>query len=208
MSKHTRVLAAAVTVTAIAAAVAIPSLSGAHAGAASTSLLRIYDQPVTTTLTTTSGQVTSHPPYPRPKPGDVLDVYSLDYSGNHLHHAARWSMSNHLRCTFGHGAPTCESDLAVASSLLVFDGNNSWAAPGTTRARPAGSSATSRSPTPRTTPTSSSGSNAEQPYRLRRTVGSGAWGDRWRRRSPPSRRAETDPGVLVDTAIVASRTHE
>ena len=123
MSKHTRVLAAAVTVTAIAAAVAIPSLSGAHAGAASTSLLRIYDQPVTTTLTTTSGQVASHPPYPRPKPGDVLDVYSLDYSGNHLHHAARWSMSNHLRCTFGHGAPTCESDLAVASSLLVFDGN-------------------------------------------------------------------------------------
>jgi hypothetical protein len=122
MSTHARVLAAAVTVTAIAAA-AIPPLSGARAGSASTSLLRIYDKPVTTRLTTTTGQVTSHPPYPQPKPGDVLDVYSLDYAGNHLHHAARWSMSNHLRCTFGHGAPTCESDLAVAGSLLVFDGN-------------------------------------------------------------------------------------
>ena len=122
MSKHTRVLAAAAAVTAIATA-AIPTLSGAHARPANTQLLRIYDKPVMTTLTTTSGHVTSRPPYPQPKPGDTLDVYSLDYAGNHLHHAATWSMSDHLRCTFGHGAPVCESDLAVAGSLLVFNGN-------------------------------------------------------------------------------------
>jgi hypothetical protein len=122
MSKHTRALAAAATVTVIAAA-AIPALSGAHAGTPSTQLLRIYDKPVTTTLTTTSGRVTNRPPYPQPKPGDILDVYSLDYAGNHFHHAGTWSMSDHLRCTFGHAAPMCESDLAVAGSLLVFDGN-------------------------------------------------------------------------------------
>jgi hypothetical protein len=123
MRKCTRVLAAAVTVTAIAAGAAIPALSGAHARSTSTQILRIYDTPATTTLTTTGGRVTSRPPYPQPKAGDVLDVYSLDYTGNHLHHAANWSMTNHLRCTFGHGAPTCESDVAVGSSLLVFNGN-------------------------------------------------------------------------------------
>jgi hypothetical protein len=123
MSKHARVLAAVAAVTAIVAAAVVPALSGAHPGSASTQLLRIYDKPVTTTLTTNSGHVTNRPPYPQPRPGDVLDVYSLDYAGSHLHHAARWSMSDHLRCTFGHTAPVCESDLAVAGSLLVFNGN-------------------------------------------------------------------------------------
>ena len=53
MNRYTRVLAAAVTVTADRdGQPRSPSLSGAHTtGAASTSLLRFYDQPVTTTLT-------------------------------------------------------------------------------------------------------------------------------------------------------------
>jgi hypothetical protein len=115
-------LAAAVTVTVIAAA-AIPSLSGAHARSANNQLVRIYDKPVAITLTDTNGRVTSRPPWPQPKPGDVLDVYSLDYAGNHLHHAARWSMSAHLRCTFRPGPPDCESHIAVGGSLLIFHGN-------------------------------------------------------------------------------------
>ena len=122
MSKHPRFLAAAVTVTVIAAA-AIPSLSGAHARNASYQMLRIYDKPVAITLTDTNGRVTSRPPWPQPKPGDVLDVYALDYAGNHLHHAARWSMSAHLRCTFRPGAPDCESHIAIGGSLLIFHGN-------------------------------------------------------------------------------------
>lgn len=122
MRKHPRILAAAVTVTVIAAT-AIPSLSGAHAGSASNQLLRIYDKPVAITLTEANGKVTSRPPWPQPKPGDVLDVYSLDYAGSHLHHATRWSMSEHLRCTFGTRAPDCESHIAVGGSLLIFHGN-------------------------------------------------------------------------------------
>jgi hypothetical protein len=109
-------------VTVIAAA-AIPSLSGAHTGSASNQLVRIYDKPVAITLTDTNGTVTSRPPWPQPKPGDVLDVYSVDYAGNHLHHAKHWSMSAHLRCTFRPGPPDCETHIATGSSLLIFRGN-------------------------------------------------------------------------------------
>jgi hypothetical protein len=123
MRKCTRVLAAAVTVTAIAAGAAIPALSGAQARSASTQVMRFYDKPATITLTDPSGHVTSHPPYAQAKAGDVLDVYSLDYVGNHVHYAAQWSASDHLRCTFGRGAPVCESNLAIGGSLLVFNGN-------------------------------------------------------------------------------------
>lgn len=122
MSRYTRT-AAALAVTLIAAAVAIPALSGAHTTSATAQIMKFYDKPVTITLTDASGHVTSRPPYPQAKAGDILDVYSLDYVGDHIHHAARWSMSNHLRCTFGHGAPTCTSNVAVGGSLLVFNGN-------------------------------------------------------------------------------------
>jgi hypothetical protein len=122
MSTHTRI-AAALAVTLTAAAVAIPALSGAHTTGATTQVMKFYDKPATLTLTDTNGHVTSRPPYPQAKAGDVLDVYSLDYVGNHVHHASRWSASDHLRCTFGHGAPVCESNLAIGDSLLAFNGN-------------------------------------------------------------------------------------
>jgi hypothetical protein len=102
---------------------------GTHSAAAVTKtgaitqVMRLYDKPATITLTDPSGHVTSRPPYPQAKAGDVLDVYSLDYVGSHIHHGTQWSASNHLRCTFGHGAPTCESNLAIGDSLLVFNGN-------------------------------------------------------------------------------------
>lgn len=129
---HHNKTAAAATLAALATAVAIPSLTGAKAPAGSDAsaaaasgaqILRIFDKPTVTTLTTPNGKVTSRPPYPQPKSGDVLNVYSLDYVGNHLHHAAHWSLSTHLRCTFAQGPPVCESDLATGGSLLVFDGN-------------------------------------------------------------------------------------
>jgi hypothetical protein len=121
MSRYIRTAALAVTLT--AAAVAIPALSGAHPTRATTQVMKFYDKSAAITLTDPNGHVTSRPPYPQAKAGDVLDVYSLDYAGNHLHHAATWSMSDHLRCTFGHGAPVCESNLAIGDSLLVFNGN-------------------------------------------------------------------------------------
>jgi hypothetical protein len=123
MIKHRRASAAA-AFAAIAAAAAIPALTGAQASSGKTQILRFFDKPVAITLTDSNGKVTRRPPYPQPKPGDILDVYSLDYAGNHLHHASHWSMSGHLRCTFGTGQPDCESHTATDGSLLIFHGNN------------------------------------------------------------------------------------
>ncbi|MGZ6638582.1 MAG: hypothetical protein ACXVII_37705 [Solirubrobacteraceae bacterium] len=122
MNKHKRALVAA-AVAAIASAAAIPALTGAQTSSSKTQILRIFDKPVATTLTGPNGKVTNHPPYPQPKPGDILDVYSLDYVGNHLHHAADWTMSSHLRCTFGTGQPDCQSHIAIGGSLLIFNGS-------------------------------------------------------------------------------------
>lgn len=115
--------AIAATFAGIAAAAIPVGLAGAHASTGKTQTLRFFDKPVTITLTEPTGKVTSRPPWPQPKPGDILDVYSLDYAGNHIHHAKRWSMSAHLRCTFGTGQPDCESHVATRSSLLIFHGN-------------------------------------------------------------------------------------
>ncbi|MGZ4251358.1 MAG: hypothetical protein ACXVUE_24035 [Solirubrobacteraceae bacterium] len=126
MKVHKR-LEAGTAVAAIAIIVAIPSLTGAKTtngtAASSARTLRFFDKPVATTLTTASGKVISRPPFPQPQAGDVLDVYSLDYVGNQRHHAARWTMSTHLRCAFAQGPPACESNVASGGSLLVFDGN-------------------------------------------------------------------------------------
>ncbi len=119
----------ATTVAAIAAVAAMPALidakasSGASVSSARTQTLRLFDHPEAIVLTTSDGNVTAHPPYPQPQSGDTLDVYSLDYVGNHRHHARQWTLSNHLRCTFTEGPPDCVSNLAVGSSLLVFHGN-------------------------------------------------------------------------------------
>jgi hypothetical protein len=69
--------------------------------------------------------VVTHPPFGQPQAGDVLDADSLDFVGNHAHHAKRWTMSSHTRCTFAAGAPepACVSHVAVGGSLLVFTDN-------------------------------------------------------------------------------------
>lgn len=88
-----------------------------------TQTLRFYDKPVSIKLTHANGTVVAQPPYPQARPGDTLDVNSLDYAGDHTRHAARWSASTHLRCVFRAGPPTCESHVAIGRSLLVLTGN-------------------------------------------------------------------------------------
>jgi hypothetical protein len=110
------------------------ALSPAAAGAPhKTQTLRFFDKPVSITLTSPDGTVVRKPPYPNPRPGDVLDVYSLDFAGNHRHHAKRWTMSTHLRCTFGAGEPVCESHVAAGGSLLIFSGDPGTLSAGTGR---------------------------------------------------------------------------
>ena len=118
----------------LAVAIAAVTVSAAGAtGAHRTQTLRFFDKPTSIMLTTSDGKVIDKPPYPDAKPGDVLDVYSLDFAGNHRHHAKRWSMSAHLRCEFGTGAPDCVSHTAVGGSLLIFSGNPGTLTAGTGR---------------------------------------------------------------------------
>ncbi len=122
MNIHKRALAA-MAVAAIGVGAAIPAITTAHTSGPQSQTLRLFDKPVNISLTTASGKVISHPPYPQAKAGDVLNVYSLDYVGNHSHHARMWTMSTHLTCTFHQGPPACISNVAVGGSLLVFDRN-------------------------------------------------------------------------------------
>jgi hypothetical protein len=87
-----------------------------------TQTLRVFSKPVSFAFTSASGKVIHHPPKRDPKPGDVLEINSLDYIGNHRHHARHWTISDHLRCTFPTGRPVCESQVAVDGSLLLFQG--------------------------------------------------------------------------------------
>jgi len=103
-----------------AGALLLPALGDA---AGRTQTLRFFDKPVSIKLTRADGTVVARPPYPEARPGDTLDVLSLDYAGNHAHHARQSTASTHLHCLFRAGAPTCESHVAIGNSLLVFAGN-------------------------------------------------------------------------------------
>jgi hypothetical protein len=97
---------------------------GAGQAAGKTETLRFFDKPVSMTLTRADGTVVRHAPFPEVKPGDVLDVYALNYVGNHRRHAAHAAASEHLRCTFGDaGPPDCETHVAIGGSLLIFRGD-------------------------------------------------------------------------------------
>ena len=117
-------------VSVIAASLAV-SLPAAGQSAGRTQTLRFFDKTVSMKLTHTDGTSVARAPLPQPKPGDRLDVDSLDYVGNHLHHAAKWVGSTHLRCVFRAGPPTCESHVAIGGSLLVFTGNPGTVSNGT-----------------------------------------------------------------------------
>jgi hypothetical protein len=96
--------------------------SAGAAGGRKTETLRFFSKDVSIRLTTADGTVIRKPPYPEAKPGDVLEVNSLNYVGNHRHHAKRWSASQRLRCEFSTGEPDCESQVAIGGSLLIFSG--------------------------------------------------------------------------------------
>jgi hypothetical protein len=107
---------------AIAASLAV-TLPAAGQTSSRTQTLRFFDKPVSITLTRADGTVVKRAPYPQAKPGDTLDVNSLDYVGTHSKHETRWFASSHLRCLFRAGPPACESHVAIGGSLLVFTGN-------------------------------------------------------------------------------------
>jgi hypothetical protein len=105
--------------TALVLAAAVSPATGQAAG--NTQTLSVFSKPVSFTLTSADGTVSHHPPATEPKPGDVLEMDSIDFVGNHRHHAKRATISDHLQCTFGAGPePDCLSWSAVGGSLLRF----------------------------------------------------------------------------------------
>ncbi len=87
-----------------------------------TETLRFFSQTTSLTLTRADGTVVRGPA--EPQPGDVLDVTSRLYRGDHRRHARRPAGSTHLRCTFTAAPePDCLSHTALRGSLLVFAGN-------------------------------------------------------------------------------------
>jgi hypothetical protein len=118
---HRLVVAIAATVAALVCAAALWPASGHAAGRTKT--LKVFSKATLITLTHPDGTVVDHPPYPEAAPGDVLDVYSLDFRGTHKKHSKRWIGSDHLQCVFGTGEPDCVSHVALGGSLLIFSGN-------------------------------------------------------------------------------------
>lgn len=110
---------------------AASTLSAARRSSARIQTLRFFDKPVSMRLTHADGTVVAHAPFPVVKPGDTLDIDSLEYVGTHVRHAAKWTASAHTRCVFRTGAPACESHVAIGSSLLVFSGEPSIVSDGT-----------------------------------------------------------------------------
>jgi hypothetical protein len=124
----TRIAVAAV----VCVAALIPAVAQAGGGG-KTQTLRFFDKTQRLVLTQANGTVVDHPPYPDPQAGDTLEVFSVDFAGNHKHHAKRFIGSNHLRCVFGTGEPTCESHFAMGDSMLIIDGNPGTVVGGTGR---------------------------------------------------------------------------
>src|SRR5450755_650895 len=113
----------ALGVGALIALAAVALLTTAGRAASSTQTLRFYSKPALFTFTPKGGAPVHHPPAGQAKPGDELEIDSLDYAGSHSHHARQWSASDHLQCVFGAGGqPDCQGQAAVGGSLLLFAG--------------------------------------------------------------------------------------
>ena len=115
-----RTLAIAV---ATALALALLAMPAASEAARKTETIRAFSKVVSFTYTSVDGTVTQGPPAGEPKPGDVFEIDSLDFVGNHKRHAKRATMSDYLRCTFmANGEPDCFGYTAIGGSLLRFHG--------------------------------------------------------------------------------------
>jgi hypothetical protein len=109
---------------AVAAALCVAALWPAAGQAAGrTKTIKVFSKTIALTVTHPDGTVVDHPPFPEMAPGDVLDVYSLDFRGNHKHHSKRFIGSDHVTCVFGTGEPDCLSHVALGGSMMIFSGN-------------------------------------------------------------------------------------
>ena len=70
-------------------------------------------------LTTTGKPFTPSQKNP-PGPGDSIEGTNLDYVGDHLHHAASWTASDHELCVLDdRGNPVCHAQVAIGGSMIL-----------------------------------------------------------------------------------------
>jgi hypothetical protein len=106
---------------AIALAAALVLAPGAFAAKRKIETIRAFSKPVSFTYTSVDGTVTQGPPAAPPRAGDVFEIDSMDFRGNHRRHAKRSTMSSYLRCTFLPSLePDCYGYVAIGGSLLRF----------------------------------------------------------------------------------------
>jgi hypothetical protein len=52
-----------------------------------------------------------------------IEFTSLDYSGDHGHHANHWTATDHFVCAFaGSGAPVCDGQVSIGESMVLVHG--------------------------------------------------------------------------------------
>lgn len=97
---------------------------GASAAAAKTVTLHFYSKQVYSRFTDASGKPLSQSAMPAA--GDRLSFASNDYAGNHKHHAAQATASDHVVCTLTSVSTTgftalCDGTFASGGSMIFGD---------------------------------------------------------------------------------------
>jgi hypothetical protein len=106
---------------AIALAAALVLAPGAFAAKRKIETIRAFSKPVSFTYTSVDGTVTQGPPAAPPRAGDVFEIDSMDFRGNHRRHAKRSTMSSYLRCTFLPSLePDCYGYVAIGGSRAAI----------------------------------------------------------------------------------------
>jgi hypothetical protein len=83
---------------------------------------KFFEQQTSFVLTSANGAILD-PSQGAPQPGDRIEFTSLDYRGDHTHHAARWTATDHFICVFdSNGNPICDGQVAIDASMLVIHG--------------------------------------------------------------------------------------
>jgi hypothetical protein len=107
-----------------AAALSIFLIAAAFAKAPSTLTFHFFSKVETFSITNAAGNPLSANAARRP--GDVIQATDLNYVGNHRHHAAHWTSTDHLRCvisavtSMGFQA-VCDGQVAIGGSMLLAD---------------------------------------------------------------------------------------
>jgi len=106
----------------IAASGGVASAS-ASGGSSSVQVLHFFSRAETMTFSTAAGKPFSPSKADPPAAGDVIESTDLDYVGNHLRHAAKWTASDQLLCVVpAKGDPVCYAQLAIGGSMIFLRG--------------------------------------------------------------------------------------